>query len=627
MTRRAIVVFSLLSAACPRVDFNALTFQPDASTTEDASVTPDAGAIDAEEMRCYASEDQRGEKISWWCVAGTEAKLEAFAAEHELSIVQLELEPPNKESRVAAVLIPNDGLYRSWTWKLERGVNENGLTTFTGLSGTGMRAVDVEPFREHAGDPGDEMAATFTSRAYGCARFPYGYSGASLPQIDAWLEQYNARRFQLTNLEPLFVDGFERRHMLFHGTGTSTIVLAAHRRDIENMIAGGDSALRAFHSSGDADHFDAAIGPRVPGEPASFWVHQQTEAELAAKTAAMKDAHVEKIDVYAGDGPEERRFAALFVAGSTRTRSLAVRFSESARFAAMLTGDANEGAVAGVYLKEWKGENILAYNERRPFRAKSMLSTFVAAELLNEVEAGRLELDTPIDIPTRACATSTATARTEPLREAMIGMIAGELHRATGLIDRFGLDALRDRAVPFSMPETALRTAPGCDDDRLYSETTLLDQAMFYEYALHCVLGGTNAETLRTWMPGRRANLDPETFDAVLDATMRSEAIDAGLSAAGQNEAVDQAQIIYTTSTLSDPTTVRRAVSGRFRVPRCRDTVIDDFHVYFFGFFLEGPASADAAFTSVLQEMLREPIRRALTSGGTSCFDGVRRDD
>lgn len=632
MTRRAIVVLGFALAACPRVDFDALSFQADASAPEDASVAPDAdaGAIDNEELRCYASEDPRGENASWWCVAGTPSELDTFAADRDLAIVQLELEPPIKASRVAAVLVPNDGLYRTWSWKLDRTRNENGATLYAGLSGTGAHAVDVEPFREREGDPTDEMAAAFTSRAYGCARYPYGSSGTSLPQIQAWIEQFNAGRFQLTNIEPLFVDGVERRHLLFHGTGSSTVVVGVHRRDLETMISGEQTVLRAFHSIGDADHFDAAIGARGLGEPASFWVHDQSEAELAAMTASTKSARVAKIDVYTDRESGERRFAALFVAGSSTGRSLADRAAESARVASMLSGAAAGGAEVGVYLKEWKGENQLDFNARRPFRAKNMLSPFLAANLINEVEAGAFELTLPIDIPARACATSTAVARTEPLREALMGMIAGDVDRATAVVDRFGLEALKNRALPFSMPQTILRAPPGCDDARVFSETTLLDQAMFYEYALHCVLNATHAETLRTWMPGRRAGLDPEAFDAVLDTAMRDEATRAGLSAAGRDEALEQAQIIYASSTLSEPGTVRRAVAGRFRAPRCRDAVIDDFHVYFFGFFMEGeadPAAVEAALEAVMREVLLPPLRRGISSGGTACFDGVRRGD
>jgi hypothetical protein len=602
----ALVVLAINTAACPRVDFSTLVFPSDGGT-------PDSGE---QSMRCTASKNERGELESWWCLGATTAELDAFAAADDLSIIDIHIEPIENEQRVSAVLVPHDGLDHSWDWELVRELDEENVAYFPEI--TGRRIVDLASFPRDDGD--SALAAAFTTDAYGCA-WNYGRPLASEEAIRLFLSENRIRR-QIVVVEPFTLFGYDRRFVVAFGSGSSTVALDAGALELENLLReNNNSAVRAFHSTPIAGRYDLSIGTSGGDEPPSFWVRDLDEEALIAYTEQSTDRHIVKLDNAVIDG--ERQLAALFVTNSAPTS----RRADSLRYAERMAA-AVPTATVGIYMKELGGRALLAFNERHQIFARNMLAPVIAAYALDAADrantSSKLD-DVMIDVPARGCGTSTVIAFRETLGNAVAKMLSErDAARATALVDRFGLEALRDRVTEESMPRTVLAVPPGCDEVALSSKTTLIDQAMFYEHALHCSLDGTHSGQLRAWMPGETLVIgDYEGFGSDLLEAIDKEALTAGLDQAQRDVFKYEAQVIYTSSDLSDrsPDFVRRALSGRLRIPYCMGTELD-YDVYFLGFFIEGPGNpdhAEAILDMIRENLLVEPVRRGFR-GGRACF-------
>jgi hypothetical protein len=390
---------------------------------------------------------------------------------------------------------------------------------------------------------------------------------------------------------------------LAFGSGTTTVAFDLDGAQIAARLTAEE--LRSFESSG--DRFNVVLG--APRGPPATWVYDLTAEELEQRTREL-DSHVARIAI-ARTG-EERRFAALLLANDGLIEARRV---ESMRLAALLrTG--TRSATVGVYRKLLDGPAEIFHSERSTFAARNLLGTLVAQYVLELAfeDPPVLSLDEAIALPALECSTSTSVAGTITLRDAIADMLRDQDRRsATALVNRFGRSTLHDFGRTRALEETTLRTPPGCDTADDASSTTLLDQALLYEMALHCF--GRSNPTLRGWLPGRTS--DPEGLRALLDEMIAEEGARAGFTASATTAFAGEAEIIYTASTLSEPGLVRRAIAGRLRIPRCGESELE-YDVHFFGLFVEGEAeeaTAEAAIGRAKAALLLEPLRRGLAAG------------
>lgn len=560
---------------------------------------PDTG-VDPEPMTCFERDE------SSWCFAATAAALEARVAQTGAQVVDLEAES-NDPTKFVAVLTPNDGVARDWTYDARR---EEISTIF----GRRMTLTDIEPFARN----GENLhAATFTARANLCPNFWYIARAGTAQDLRSAVDGLTSlpivtlKRYLDLDTNRLTFTGVN------FGTGTTTIALDVSGEEVAFRLRDKDVVLRSFEYAG-PDRFDVVFGARQEDDPVAIWMFDATAQEIE-QAATDRNAHVAQVGT---GGSAPGRFAALLVENSTRSASVQ---SESARLARMLAGG-TRSATVGVYRKERGRSPDLFFNERRPFRAGQMMALFVADRALVAEIQDEGVLAEEIALPSPGCSTSTAT-EVATIRDALERMIRdGDTRASTGLVERFGLDALDEQARQLPLTASTLPVAPGCETNDLWSDSSLLDQAIMLEYVLHCGPLNRYNPTLRRWLPGfvpsdGPANPDPERLRNMLDALIVDEATRAGLGTKAIAAISSEAEIGYGTSTLSEPGVVRRAIAGRIRTVRCDGNQIVHA-VDFFGLYVEGEADqaeAETALRQTMMEILRGPVRRGLSSGG-ACY-------
>lgn len=631
---RAFVFIVLLAglaglAGCPRVDFDGLVFDcsaavdcpPDQGCHPEQKIcvpiaqlpaSADGGVIDSgtdagidggieqpdagepEEMRCFDS----GE--TWWCHRATQAELELFARTEALDIVDLEMESGESDRRYAAVLRPHEGLEHNTLFRLTPVIGEGPVSYPEITAGfAGMR-----PLRFAVAQENGELvaAAVRTSRAYGAAG--YFYFRGDGPAIQSFLRSRGAAR-EVGDLD-IYRDGSSPLYLLtnYGPADSSTISFGLTGAEVDGFLAQGTHVVRAFCSN-DQDRFNVSFNEPEPGEPARFFVHHLSEDELVGATRE-RNAHVSKLDV-SGLG-----FAAILTANGP---VFDPRRAESARLAGLLRTGARSATV-GVYSKLLDGPVTHFYNDRYLIAAPTMLAPVIA---VRELESGSALTDL-VEIPADGCVDGSPIETTETVEEALFAMLGQrDARRARALIDRYGFEAMQEYVTALSMPRSELQAIPGCELPGSESRTTLLDQALMYEYGYHrLVLDGADRLALREAMLGAAGRDDPESLRAVLDDVLRVELIAAGIPAAPAF--LRESEILYVTSDASDAGTIRRAITGRLRLPRCAGATVE-VDAHFFGLFVEGPgdAAVEIGIQNAINSLFVVQAQRAL-SFGTGCY-------
>ncbi len=554
----------------------------------------DSGVEDR--MRCFDS----GE--TWWCYRGTEEELETFARERGMDLVDLDMESGDNEHRYGAVFRPHEGLERNTIFRLRPVVASNGIVTYPQIvSGTeGMRPLR---FATRPEDGGVVTAAVRTSRAYGSAG--YFYFGGNGPAIQSYLHGVGASR-EIADLDTFRAGASPLYLMTNYGpAASSTTSFDWSAEQVDDFLALGTHVVRAFHSNAEG-RFNISFNEPQPGEPARFWVHHLSENELVAATEDRR-AHVSKLDV------------SVFGLSAILTVNATVadpRRAESSRLAAILRASSLT-ATAGVYSKLLDGEVTHFYNDRYTFAAPSMLMPAIAVRELDSDSA----LDEMISIPDDGCAANSPANTQETVREAVINALGHrDARRARALIDRYGFSSSQDYVTAMSMPNSVLEAIPGCETSTATSRTTLLDQALMYEYGYHrLITSGNERLLLREAMLGAAGRDDPLQLRAVFDAVLEVELARVGLAKSARFLA--ETEILYVTADASDKNAVRRAVSGRLRLPRC-DGASVEVDAHFFGYFIEGAGDrvlVETALAELANVLMETQTKRAL-SFGIGCF-------
>ncbi|MBI3075805.1 MAG: serine hydrolase [Deltaproteobacteria bacterium] len=345
--------------------------------------------------------------------------------------------------------------------------------------------------------------------------------------------------------------------------------------------------------------------------PYWWWYYGVGESQLG-DLLAQNGARIINIEPYSVGG--QKRFAAIMINNSN---AVTTRVSQILRSGA-------DGAT-GLYLKQVGGPVLAALQENKIFEPASTLKVDPLLYAMRQVQAGSASLtgQVPIYGDVAGSCPGAVTANKEPLRDALQKMMQfSDNERTRAIIETFGVQNINNMAQAIGLTSTRINHSPGCGGPTP-NTLTLANAGLLYEgVANGSLLNPTNRGTFFSLMAGK----DTVDFSGAWDKT--KEIIDAeapaGMTVAKKENFKNQIRMSYKAGGYTlpggNPWFEHRSIAGWAQIPFCTGSVVAP-RQYVFGIFIDratNAAAADATWNNAKVELLREPIRSAL-SNWASC--------
>ncbi len=516
----------------------------------------------------------------YWLYNVTVADVDAFLAEQDVRIIDLEIHSASP-LRLTVAFVRNDGVYASgWWWYYGLTFEEVGRF----VADNEGRLIDIERYLV---DDQERWAVVMIPNTGAQQKAWWYYVGLRVEAIPSYLDGNGARLVDIESYDT----AAGRRYaviMIANAGDDATGWGWYYNVDLATLtdyLSQNDMRLLEFQvRDPSGPTFDAIMVPESFHAPRTWWWYYGVTADRLADLVSQAASRITDIDTYVVGG--ERRFSVVLL---NNANDLTVAAGQALQW--------GSDGWTGAYLEEVDGPTLAYLQPDFVFEPASTIKAIHHLHAMRSVMSGESSLGQPVTYSENysgSCPVGGAPFTTQSLQETLRRMMVDSDNAATeGITQLYGEGDIEQTArLIAQMTSTELNHTLGCGAGALAdpNHLTLRDAGRLYEGVQTLdLLDEPRRDTFYALMQNQDTPA-PWWFTNILRGTIDQVAGDLGLPQSIADDYWDATLTAWKPGGYTLNGLAYTSVAGVVSLPRCTSGPMTDLTHYVFGVFVEGAA-------------------------------------